>query len=114
VRYRDRRRFRRLHHECSKLNSELLAARLHIVGLNSQLETAFQTEQALTTRLRIAVLIRGRDMTAEEFEALTGEPPERDDLGRVNCKTAGELWHQGCGLCPMCGLPKFMCDHEKE
>ena len=48
-------------------------------------------------------------MNAKEFEKLTGDKPENDDLDRVNCDKAGQIGHYCCGLCSKCGQPKFMC-----
>lgn len=61
-------------------------------------------------------------MTGQEFTTLTGQPPEQDDLERVNCKQAGTLGHSQCGTCPDCGFPRFipklagrglLCDHRE-
>jgi len=48
-------------------------------------------------------------MNAEEFEKITGNPPENDDLERSNCEQAGQDGHKYCGLCDKCGHPKFNC-----
>lgn len=48
-------------------------------------------------------------LTAKEFEALVGRPPENDDLDRANCDKAGEIGHLLCGLCSSCGRPVFVC-----
>lgn len=48
-------------------------------------------------------------MIAAEFERLTGAPPEDGDLERVNCHKAGQAGHFYCGVCSVCGLPRFMC-----
>jgi hypothetical protein len=69
---------------------EQLRARLPL------LETALQTPS-------------GKPMTAEEFEQLTGSPPDSDDLERVNCTTAGQPCHWGCGWCAEHNQPRFMC-----
>lgn len=48
-------------------------------------------------------------ITAEEFEARTGQPPEQDDLERVNCPHAGSMGHWQCGWCDDCELPQYQC-----
>jgi hypothetical protein len=48
-------------------------------------------------------------MTAAEFKAKTGSPPQLDDLDRVNCAQAGKVGHNDCGWCEACDRPKFMC-----
>lgn len=51
-------------------------------------------------------------MTPEEFEKLTGHPPQHDDLERVNCPHANgsKRGHAMCGVCDH-GQPKFLgCD----
>ena len=50
-----------------------------------------------------------KKITAEEFEAIAGRPPENDDLERVNCPKAGELLHMYCGYCATCGKPRILC-----
>lgn len=46
-------------------------------------------------------------MNAEQFEKLTGYPPQQDDLERVNCPLVGQPGHHQCGVCPHCGTPRF-------
>jgi len=46
--------------------------------------------------------------TKEYFLERTGRLPENDDLDRVNCKDAGKLGHNDCGVC-MHNYPMFMC-----
>lgn len=48
-------------------------------------------------------------MNAKEFEALVGRAPENDDLDRANCDTTGEPGHRQCGICHLCGQPRFLC-----
>lgn len=48
-------------------------------------------------------------ITAEQFEAATGYPPEDDDLERCNCSEAGQLGHYYCGWCPTHNKPVFSC-----
>jgi hypothetical protein len=50
-------------------------------------------------------------MTAEEFKARYGTHPVNDDLARVNCELAGQLFHQCCGLCEH-GTPRFHVCYE--
>ncbi len=50
-------------------------------------------------------------MNAKTFESKTGHIPEHDDLERVNCKDAGEVFHFSCGWCSVCDLPRFQCPH---
>ena len=47
----------------------------------------------------------------DEFESRFGRAPERDDLHRVNCPLAGQLGHWLCGVCVVCGMPRFDCGH---
>lgn len=47
-------------------------------------------------------------MDAIEFEKVTGYKPVMDDLERANCKETG-IGHSGCGVCFICGKPKFLC-----
>ena len=56
------------------------------------------------------------DLTAAEFEALAGRPPENDDLERVNCPKARTgaahseyPLHTQCGWCARCHKPKIVC-----
>ena len=49
------------------------------------------------------------EMTATEFQAKTGRPPEHDDLDRVNCPQAGRILHQQCGWCPEHDGPRPAC-----
>ena len=35
--------------------------------------------------------------------------PEQDDLERANCLAAGAPGHRSCGVCSMCGKPRFVC-----
>jgi hypothetical protein len=46
-------------------------------------------------------------MNAEEFERKTGHEPIQDDLLRANCKDAGKIGHDYCGVC-VHGYPKFL------
>lgn len=48
-------------------------------------------------------------MTAEEFEKVTGRPPENDDLERATCDKAGEVGHFQCGMCQFHKQPRFIC-----
>lgn len=52
-----------------------------------------------------------KNMTASEFEAMTGRPSENDDLERVNCQHAGTLGHYSCGWCWHCAKPVYECGH---
>lgn len=47
-------------------------------------------------------------ITAKEFKYMTGRLPIQDDLGRCNCKKAGELGHWSCGIC-IHNKPFFEC-----
>lgn len=47
-------------------------------------------------------------ITAEQFEAAVGHPPENDDLVRVNCPKAGQLGHFQCGWDVVRGMPVFI------
>lgn len=48
-------------------------------------------------------------MDAAEFELVVGHKPEQDDLERANCPDAGKIGHACCGICPHCGVPRFLC-----
>lgn len=48
---------------------------------------------------------------AEEFAAVVGRAPERDDLERCNCEIVGTVGHMSCGWCFDCNLPRFECGH---
>jgi hypothetical protein len=37
------------------------------------------------------------EITAEMFEAATGDKPVNDDLERANCPDEGKFCHWGCG-----------------
>lgn len=50
-------------------------------------------------------------ITALMFEMATGAPPQRDDLERCNCPSAGTPGHFTCGWCNDCNRPRFMCPH---
>ncbi len=47
-------------------------------------------------------------ITAEQFEAAVGHPPQDDDLERSNCPDAGSLMHQSCGWDHERNLPEFI------
>lgn len=48
-------------------------------------------------------------MNAMEFYNRTGNPPEHDDLDRVNCARIGEYGHTSCGWCDEHNKPRFAC-----
>jgi hypothetical protein len=48
-------------------------------------------------------------MSEKEFKKVTGREPKRDDLERTNCGKAGTPGHFSCGICPVCGQPRFLC-----
>ncbi len=43
------------------------------------------------------------------FEALTGRPPQDDDLDRVNCSEVGQEGHGLCGICEKHDVPRIHC-----
>lgn len=47
-------------------------------------------------------------ITAEHFEARTGQAPVQDDLERSNCSRAGMFGHSQCGWDPEFDLPVFI------
>lgn len=49
-----------------------------------------------------------RRITAQEFEAAVGRPPEKDDLDRCNCVYAGLGGHWQCGWSEKHNLPRFL------
>jgi hypothetical protein len=48
-------------------------------------------------------------MTEQEFEARFGQPPQLDDLTRVECADAGKMGHWLCGVCTKHDKPRFLC-----
>ena len=48
-------------------------------------------------------------ITAAQFEAAVGYPPEDDDLVRCNCPEAGAEMHWSCGWCEVHNKPVFVC-----
>jgi hypothetical protein len=54
-------------------------------------------------RLRKEIMI-----TAEQYEAAVGHPPEQDDLERSNCDKAGQIGHECCGWDHERNLPEFI------
>lgn len=48
------------------------------------------------------------EITAEQYEAATGHPPEHDDLERSNCDKAGQVGHFACGWDHDRNLPEFI------
>ena len=50
-------------------------------------------------------------VTAKQFEEMTGFKPEDDDLDRTNCEKAGGITHTMCGVCQKCRKPRFVCGH---
>jgi hypothetical protein len=49
------------------------------------------------------------EITYQYFLVCTGRAPEKDDLARCNCTTAGLMGHTSCGWCGECNKPRFMC-----
>jgi hypothetical protein len=47
-------------------------------------------------------------ITAEQYEAAVGHPPEQDDLERANCDKAGQIGHFTCGWDHERNLPEFI------
>lgn len=46
-------------------------------------------------------------ITTEKFTAATGYPPMQDDLERVNCPSAGKMFHELCGWNKTLDKPVF-------
>lgn len=48
------------------------------------------------------------EITAEQFEEITGLAPEQDDLERANCPEAGNPGHMQCGWNEERNWPNWM------